>query len=195
MVTSKNSIFKNLVATLRAGSSFKVANTESIRHFSFLPSLGLTQIFLTKAIFRGDLMMLRWISLLCLLSLLLACGADDSFETCEKGSVANLRKLSSEVAESSFCRTIYGEVSFQFTGRCARMGCFFLYDVDADGNRVLGDSIYLSDASALPGKWRDTAKVRLAQVTGDYYPGKRFDDCPSLADQECQRAFYVRDVE
>ncbi len=54
-VTSKNSIFKNLVATLRAGSSFKVANTESIRHFSFLPSLGLTQIFLTKAIFRGDL--------------------------------------------------------------------------------------------------------------------------------------------
>ncbi len=56
MVTSKNSIFKNLVATLRAGSSFKVANTSSIRHFSFLPSLGLIQIFLTKAIFRGDLM-------------------------------------------------------------------------------------------------------------------------------------------
>ncbi len=54
-VTSKNSIFKNLIATLRAGSSFKVANTSSIRHFSFLPSLGLIQIFLTKAIFRGDL--------------------------------------------------------------------------------------------------------------------------------------------
>ena len=54
-VTSKNSIFKNLVVTLRAGSSFKVANTSSIRHFSFLPSLGLTQIFLTKAIFRGSL--------------------------------------------------------------------------------------------------------------------------------------------
>ncbi len=54
-VTSKNSIFKNLVATLRAGSSFKMANTGSIRHFSFLPSLGLTQIFFTKAIFRGDL--------------------------------------------------------------------------------------------------------------------------------------------
>ena len=54
-VTSKNSIFKNLVATLRAGSSFKEANTSSIRLFSFLPSLGLTQIFLTKAIFRGSL--------------------------------------------------------------------------------------------------------------------------------------------
>ena len=58
-VTSKNSIFKNLVATLRAGSSFKVANTGSIRHFSFLPSLGLTQIFFTKAIFRGDLLLKR----------------------------------------------------------------------------------------------------------------------------------------
>ena len=54
-VTSKNSIFKNLAATLRAGSSFKVTNTGSIRHFSFLPSLGLTQIFFTKAIFRGSL--------------------------------------------------------------------------------------------------------------------------------------------
>ena len=41
-VTSKNSIFKNLAATLRAGSLL-------------LPSLDLTQIFFTKAIFRGSL--------------------------------------------------------------------------------------------------------------------------------------------
>ena len=59
-VTSKNSIFKNLVATLRAGSSFKVPNTSSIRHFSFLPSLGLTQIFFTKAIFRGSHKTFTW---------------------------------------------------------------------------------------------------------------------------------------
>ncbi len=44
MVTSKNSIFKNLAATLRAATSFKEANTESIHHFSFLPSLGLAPI-------------------------------------------------------------------------------------------------------------------------------------------------------
>ena len=48
-----------MVATLRAGSSFKVSNTSSIRHFSFLPSLGLAQIFLTKAIFRGSLKFLE----------------------------------------------------------------------------------------------------------------------------------------
>ncbi len=44
-VSAKNSIFKNLSSTLRAGSSF-------------LPSLGLTQSFLTKAIFRGSLQIL-----------------------------------------------------------------------------------------------------------------------------------------
>ncbi len=140
-------------------------------------------------------MIQRWILTLLSFSLLLACGSDDSFETCERGSVADLRALSSELSGSSFCRTIDGEVSFQFTGRCARVGCFFLYDVDESGNRVLGDSIYLSDASAFPEKWRDSSKVRLARVTGDYYPKKSLDDCPSLADPECQRAFYVRDVE
>lgn len=124
-----------------------------------------------------------------------SCGADDTFETCETSSVAKLRSLSAQVESSSFCRTIYGEVSFQFTGRCARKGCFFLYDVDADGSRIAGDSIYLSDVSAFPKKWRDSSKVRLARVTGDYYPGKKFNDCESLADQECQRAFYVRDVD
>ena len=36
---------KNLAVTHRAGSSFKVANTSSIHHFSFLPALGLAQIF------------------------------------------------------------------------------------------------------------------------------------------------------
>jgi len=41
LVTSKNSIFKNLVATLRAGSSF----------FS---SLGLAPVFLAKVIFRSS---------------------------------------------------------------------------------------------------------------------------------------------
>ncbi len=138
-------------------------------------------------------MILRWLLLFAFLSLL-ACGSDDSFETCEEGSVAKLRTLSSEVAESSFCRTIYGEVSYQFSGRCARKGCFFLYDVDADGLRVPGDSIYLSDTSAFPQKWKNPDVVHLAHVTGDYYPGKKF-DCESLADQECQRAFYVRDVE
>lgn len=140
-------------------------------------------------------MNLRWIFIPVVPLFLFACGSDDAFETCEKGSVAKLRTLSSEVAASSFCRTIYGEVSYQFTGRCARKGCFFLYDVDADGLRVLGDSIYLSDTSAFPKKWRNPEKVHLTRVTGDFYPGKKFDDCESLADQECQRAFYVRDVE
>lgn len=126
---------------------------------------------------------------------ILACGADNAFETCENSSVAKLRTLSAQVETSSFCRTIYGEVSFRFTGRCARTGCFFLYDVGADGSRVAGDSIYLSDVSAFPKKWRDTSKVHFTRVTGDYYPGKKFDGCESLADQECQRAFYVRDVE
>lgn len=80
-VSSENSIFKKLVATCRAGLSFEVvkarsrelrwqtclptlprrtalvqrANTSGIHHFSFLPSFDLTQFFLTKAIFRGNL--------------------------------------------------------------------------------------------------------------------------------------------
>lgn len=70
-VTSKNSIFKNLVATIHAGSSFKVVNTTSIRHVSFLPSLGLTQIFLTKSIFRGVLSVF-----LILFSTLALCSCD-----------------------------------------------------------------------------------------------------------------------
>ena len=45
--------FKKLAATHRAGSSFKVANTSSISHFSFLPALGFAQFFFTKAFFRG----------------------------------------------------------------------------------------------------------------------------------------------
>ncbi len=151
MVTSKNSIFKNLVAT-----------------------------------FCG--------ALLCA-SLAGCSGSGDSFETCESSTVAGLRGLSSRVEGSSLCRTIYGEVSFQFSGRCARSGCFFLYDVDEDGNRVRGDSIYLSDVSAFPSGWQDSSAVRLARVTGDFYPEKKYDSCESLADVECQRAFYVRDVE
>ena len=109
-------------------------------------------------------------------------------------TVAGLAKLSAETENASFCRTIYGEVSYQFTGRCARKGCFFLYDVDANGNRVKGDSIYLSDTSAFAKSWKDTAAVHLTRVTGDYYPNRDY-TCKSLADQECQRAFYVQDVE
>ena len=80
------------------------------------------------------------------------------------------------------------------SSRDARKGCFFLYDVDANGNRVKGDSIYLSDTSAFAKSWKDTAAVHLTRVTGDYYPNRDY-TCKSLADQECQRAFYVQDVE
>ena len=52
-VTSRNSIFKDLVTTLRSGPSF-------------LPSLGLALIFLTKAIFRGSLKRIFYAFLLAL---------------------------------------------------------------------------------------------------------------------------------
>jgi len=123
-----------------------------------------------------------------------ACGESDSFSTCQETTVAGLRSLSAETESASFCRTIYGEVSYQFTGRCARKGCFFLYDVDENGNRVKGDSIYLSDTSAFPKKWKDVDALHLTRVTGEYFPNKDY-SCESLADQECQRAFYVNDVE
>lgn len=123
-----------------------------------------------------------------------ACSGSDSFETCQSGTVSGLRELSANTETASFCRTIEGEVSFQYSGRCSRKGCFFLYDIDENGNRVKGDSIYLSDESAFPGKWKDSSKVRLARVTGDYYPSKNY-ACESLSDVECQRAFYVKDVD
>ncbi len=123
-----------------------------------------------------------------------ACGNSDSFSTCQETTVAGLRSLSAETETASFCRTIYGEVSYQFTGRCARKGCFFLYDVDKNGKRILGDSIYLSDTSAFPKKWKDPEAIHLTRVTGEFYPNKDY-SCESLADQECQRAFYVEDVE
>lgn len=132
-------------------------------------------------------------SVICAL-FLAACSGGDSFDTCQETTVAGLAKLSAETENASFCRTIYGEVSYQFTGRCARKGCFFLYDVDANGNRVKGDSIYLSDTSAFAKSWKDTAAVHLTRVTGNYYPNRDY-TCKSLADQECQRAFYVQDVE
>ena len=44
-----------MATTHRAGSSLKVAQTSSMHHFSFLPALGLAQIFFTKAILRGRL--------------------------------------------------------------------------------------------------------------------------------------------
>ena len=72
--------------------------------------------------------------------------------------------------------------------------CLFLYDVDAQGNRVKGDSIYLSDASAFPAKWQDASAVHLTRVTGDYYPSKDY-SCDDFSNPECQRAFYVKDVE
>lgn len=134
-------------------------------------------------------------SILGLMALCLwSCGDSDSFSTCQETTVAGLRELSSQVQNSSFCRTIYGEVSFQYSGRCARKGCFFLYDVDAQGNRVKGDSIYLSDASAFPSKWQDASAVHLTRVTGDYYPSKDY-SCDDFSNLECQRAFYVKDVE
>lgn len=123
-----------------------------------------------------------------------ACGDGNSFTTCQETTVVGLRSLKAETETASFCRTIYGEVSYQYTGRCARKGCFFLYDVDENGNRVKGDSIYLSDTSAFPKKWKDPDAVHLTRVTGEYFPNKDY-SCESLADQECQRAFYVEDVE
>lgn len=123
-----------------------------------------------------------------------ACSESGSFETCQTGSVRALRELSANTETASFCRTIEGEVSYQFTGRCARKGCFFLYDVDDNGARVEGDSIYLSDASKFPAKWKDSSKVRVVRVTGDYYPERDY-ECESLSDVECQRAFYVKDVD
>jgi hypothetical protein len=47
--------FQKFGCDRRAGSSLKEANTSSIRLFSFLPALGLAQIFLIKAIFFGRL--------------------------------------------------------------------------------------------------------------------------------------------
>ena len=129
-----------------------------------------------------------------LLAFLLACSDDSSFSSCQETTVAGLRKLSAQVENSSFCRTIYGEVSFQFSGRCARKGCFFLYDVDENGKRVKGDSIYLSDTLAFSRKWRDTSAVHFTRVTGDFYPAKKF-ECDDLSNVECQLAFYVQDVE
>lgn len=136
----------------------------------------------------------RFALFLSLLALFVACSDDSSFETCREGSVAGLRKLSAYVESSSECFTIRGEVSYQFTGRCGHKGCFFLYDIDESGERIPGDSIYLSDASKFPSKWKDSTKSRIARVTGDYYPAKNY-DCESLSDVECQRALYVRDVD
>ena len=67
-------------------------------------------------------------SVICAL-FLAACSGGDSFDTCQETTVAGLAKLSAETENASFCRTIYGEVSYQFTGRCARKGCFFLYGI------------------------------------------------------------------
>lgn len=139
-------------------------------------------------------MSFRTISLFLLALGIISCSEDNSFESCRESSVADLRELSASRADSKFCRTVRGEVSFQFTGRCGHKGCFFLYDIDENGERILGDSIYLSDASKLPSKWKDTLKVRIARITGDYYPAKDY-DCESFSDVECQRALYVRDVE
>ena len=47
--------FQKFGCDRRAGSSLKEANTSSIRLFSFLPALGLAQIFFIKAIFFGCL--------------------------------------------------------------------------------------------------------------------------------------------
>ena len=44
-----------MAATHRAVSSLEVVKTSSIHHFSFLPALGLAQIFFIKAIFSGRL--------------------------------------------------------------------------------------------------------------------------------------------
>jgi hypothetical protein len=48
LTPSKNSFSENLAATHRAVSSLKVVKTSSIHHFSFLPALGLAQIFKSK---------------------------------------------------------------------------------------------------------------------------------------------------
>lgn len=124
---------------------------------------------------------------------LMACSRGSSFETCTEGSVAGLSDLSAQTESASFCRTIRGEVSYQYSGLCQRKGCFFLYDVDELGTRLKGDSIYLSDTLSFPSKWKDSSTVHITRVTGDYYPAKV--PCSALNDQECERAFYVRDVE
>ena len=118
-------------------------------------------------------------SILGLMALCLwSCGDSDSFSTCQETTVAGLRELSSQVQNSSFCRTIYGEVSFQYSGRCARKGCFFLYDVDAQGNRVKGDSIYLSDVSAFPAKWQRHTWRRCRRCRRSGHRGNSPPDAP-----------------
>ena len=55
MGTSKNSFSMKSTAALRHSSSFKVANTASIHHFSFLLWLDLVRFHSRKPIFRGAL--------------------------------------------------------------------------------------------------------------------------------------------
>lgn len=121
---------------------------------------------------------------------LCACSSDDSFNTCDSGTVAGLDSLTAATASASFCRTIKGEVAYRITGICAPRGCFYLYDVDASGN--LGSSIYLSDTSAFPKSWKDTSKTHITRVTGKYYPAEEI--CTQYL-ASCQRAFYVKDVD
>lgn len=111
-------------------------------------------------------------------------GNDSRWSSGAFVSGAELFLLPDDLRRSVF--SIFG------TLRSERM--FFLYDVDAQGNRVKGDSIYLSDASAFPAKWQDASAVHLTRVTGDYYPSKDY-SCDDFSNPECQRAFYVKDVE
>ncbi len=80
---------------------------------------------------------------------------------------------------------------FEYKGLCSRGGCFFIYDLDEENTR--GESIYLSDVTCFPSSWRDSSKTHRTRVTGEYFPARV--PCEELNNQDCQRAFFVTDVD
>lgn len=136
-------------------------------------------------------MKIMFVFLILSLGFLFACSEESSFDTCESGTVAGLSDLSAVNESSSFCRTIEGEVAYEFTGYCQRKGCFFLYDLNDDNSR--GSSIYLSDTTDFPSSWKDSSKTHVTRVTGEYFPARV--PCDELNNQDCQRAFFVVDVD